>query len=92
MSSIDYMKDATVREYYHRWELNPTISGQNRLDFYKFVKACFKVDTRLDIDYLKPALYDSFHEQYDEKRYDEFIHRVVILFEHLRDFQNTSLP
>jgi len=92
MSNINYMNDATVRQYYDRWELDPTLLGRNRFDFYKFVKACFNVDTKLDIEYLKASLYDSFHEKYDEKTYDEFVGEVVILFEHLRDFQNTSLP
>jgi hypothetical protein len=92
MPSVNYMKDATVKEYYERWALLPKLLGQEKEYFYQFVKACLKMDRKLDIDYLKGALYDSFHEQYDEKYYDEFVYEVVVLFEHLRNFSNTTLP
>jgi hypothetical protein len=65
---------------------------QSQQIVYRFVKACLEVDSRLDIDYLKSALYDSFSGKYDEKRYDEFTNDVIVLFEHLRDFYNTTLP
>lgn len=92
MPSVNYMNDDTVRKYYRKWELSPTSHSMDREDFYKFVKACLMVDKRLDLDYLKLALYDSFNEKYDEKYYDEFTHNTVVLFEHLRDFANTTLP
>jgi len=92
MASINYMKDKVVREYYDKWELLPKLTGREKIYFYQFVKACLGVDRKLDIDYLKDALYDSFHEQYDENTYDEFRDEVIVLFEHLRDFANTDLP
>jgi len=92
MPGINYMKDETALAYYKVWALIPSLLGRDRENFYKFVKACLKIDRKLDIDYLKLVLYDSFHEQFDEKHYDEFTSDVVILFEHLRDFYNTTLP
>ena len=93
MRSINYMEDDTVKKYYKKWALYPTSTHiLDRQNFYKLVKACLSVDKRLDIDYLKLALYDSFHEKYDEKYYDEFKHEIIVLFEHLRDFTNTTLP
>jgi len=92
MSSINYMKDETVRNYYEKWALNPTLLGWDRENFNKFVKACFRVDKQLDIDYLRLALYDSFHDQYDEGDYVKFTGDVVVLFEQLRDYENTTLP
>ena len=86
------MKDETVRQYYEKWTLLPALLGKEKEYFYQFVQACLRLDRRLDIDYLKGALYDSFHEQYDEKTYDEFCYEVIALFEHLRDFSNTNLP
>ncbi len=92
MPSINYMRDDTVKKYYRIWDLSPTTHGADKENFYKFVKACLRIDKKLDIDYLKLALYDSFHDRYDEKYYDEFCFQTVVLFEHLRDFANTKLP
>ena len=92
MPSVNYMKDDTVKKYYEKWAFSPTTHAMDRENFYKFVKACLRIDKRLDIDYLKLSLYDSFREKYDEKYYDEFTHDIVVLFEQLRDFANTSLP
>ncbi len=92
MPSVNYMKDDTVRKYYEKWAFSPQLLGREKEYFYQFVKACLRVDKKLDIDYLKTALYDSFHEQYDEERYDEFTYEVVVLFEHLNNFSNTTLP
>ena len=91
MQSINYMKDAMVRQYYEWWILNPVTHGHDKEKFYKFVKACLNVDKRLDISYLKLALYDSFYKIYEEEYYDRFQSDIVILFEHLRDFANTNL-
>ena len=85
------MSNKKVKAYYEKWELNPTLLGIQREYFYKFVKACLEVDKLASIEYLKSALYDSFHDKYDEKAYDELTFQVVVLFEHLRDFYNTTL-
>ena len=50
------------------------------------------MDKRPDIDFLKLALYDSFSGEYDEERYDEFTHEIIVSFEHLRNFYSTTLP
>ena len=92
MASINYMNDQAVRKYYNQWELLPQLTGWEKTVFYKFVKACLGVDRKLDIDYLKGALYDSFHEKYHDSTYDNFKHEVIVLFETLRDFANTDLP
>jgi len=92
MTNSNYMKNDKVKAYYEKWELNPTLLGIQREYFYKFVKACLEVDKRASIEYLKLALYNSFHDKYDEKDYDEFMFEVVVLFEDLRDFNNTTLP
>lgn len=92
MPSVNYMNDDTVKKYYRKWAASPTNHPADTENFYKFVKACLAVDNELNTEYLKLALYESFHEKYDEKYYDEFIHEKVVLFEHLRDFSNTTLP
>ena len=92
MSSINYMKDDTVKRYYRQWAASPTTHPMDMEKFYQFVKACLKVDNELNTEYLKDALYESFHGRYEENYYDEFKHKTVVLFEHLRDFANTPLP
>ena len=92
MQSINYMKDERIKNYYGKWADNPLLTQQYKEYFYQFVKACLEVDKRASSEYLKLALYDSFHEKCDEKYYDEFTYNVVVLFEHLRDFSNTTLP
>ena len=92
MPSVNYMKDETVKHYYERWASSPRTHTTDREWFYKFVKACLRLDNTLDTQYLRLALYDSFHDKFDEKYYDEYTSDMVILFEHLRDFANTSLP
>jgi hypothetical protein len=91
MPSIDYMKAKKPRRYYEIWADNPLFTQQYKEYFYKFVKACIEVDKKPDTEYLKLALYDSFHEQYDKKQYNEFTDEVIILFEHLINFSNTTL-
>jgi hypothetical protein len=73
-------------------ELNPSLLGKDKEYFYRFVKACLETDRQASVEYLKLALYDSFHDKDDEKYYDEFQYEVIALFEHLRDFNNTTLP
>ena len=92
MSGFNYMEDKKVRDCYEKWALNPVLHGVEKEYFYKFVKACLEVDKSPSIDKLKLALYDSFHAQYSEERYDEFQYETVVLFEHLRNFHNTTLP
>ncbi|MGB2876651.1 MAG: hypothetical protein WBB97_01275 [Dehalococcoidales bacterium] len=93
MTSINYMNNDKVKAYYEKWELNPTLLGIQREYFYKFVKACLEVDKRASTEYLQLALYDSFHDKYDDEReYDELKVKVVVLFEDLRDFHNTTMP
>ncbi len=92
MSSINYMKDKRVRSYYDKWAVTPLLTQQYGEYFFEFVKACLEVDKRPSIEYLKLALSDSCIGKYDEKRYDEFTYEIIVLFEHLRDFYNTTLP
>ena len=92
MSSINYMKDKKVIGYYEMWAEYPLLHDRYKDYFYKFVKACLEVDKRPSSEYLKLALYDSFSAKYDEKRYDEFVGDVIVLFEHLINFYNTTLP
>ncbi|MFC2017248.1 hypothetical protein ACFLUD_02410 [Chloroflexota bacterium] len=92
MPSINFMEDKQVQDYYQMWAKSPRTHPTDKEWFYKFVKACLKLDKKLDISYLKLALYDSFHNKYDEKYYDEYTSDIIILFEHLRDFANTTIP
>jgi hypothetical protein len=86
------MNDETVRIYYKKWAASPTSHPSDTENFYKFVKAYLAVDRELNTEFLKLALYDSFHEKYSEEHYDKFKHKTVVLFEQLRDFANTNLP
>ena len=98
MAVKNYMDDETVRKYYQTWALSPTTHPMDMEKFYKFVKACVRfaghedLGRKLDISYLRLHLYDSFHDKYNEEYYDEFTHKIVVLFEHLRDYENTTLP
>jgi hypothetical protein len=92
MPSVNYMKDETVRSYYNKWTVTPLLTQQYAEYFYQFVKACLRLDTKLDISHLNDALYDSFYKQYkNKKQYDKFATEIVILFEHLRNFSNITL-
>ena len=98
MVTNNYMRDETVRKYYEAWALSPTTHPADMEKFYKFVKACIRfvgqgdLGKKLDISYLRLHLYDSFHDKYTQEYYDEFTHKIVSLFEHLRDYENTTLP
>jgi len=94
----NYMIDETVRKYYEAWARSPTTHPLDRQRFYQFVKACINhvghgdLGRKLDISYLKLSLYDSFHDEYNEEYYDEFVHDIAVLFEHLRDYEDTAFP
>jgi hypothetical protein len=98
MAVKNYMDDETVRKYYQTWALSPTTHPMDMEKFYKFVKACVRfaghedLGRKLDITYLRAHLYDSFHDKYTEEYYDKFTHKIVVLFEHLRDYEDTTLP
>lgn len=92
MSNINYMENERVRSYYDKWTVTPLLTQQYAEYFYKFVKACLEVDKRPSIEYLKSALYDSFHDTYDPENYVEFDSEVIEVFERCRDFANTTLP
>lgn len=98
MTAKNYMNDVTIRKYYQRWALSPTIHAADMENFYKFVKACVRfvghgdLGRKLDISHLRAHLYDSFHDKYTREDYDEFTHKIVVLFEHLRDYEDTTLP
>ena len=100
----NYMMDKNVKRYYEVWARSPTIHPFDMRNFYKFVKACVNhvgsgdLGRKLSIDILKLSLYDSFHEKYNDRKkyteeaYDEFVHKIVVLFEHLRDYEDAKLP
>jgi hypothetical protein len=93
MASVDYMKDEKVKAYFNWWASSPrTEHPRHKELFYKFVKACLEVDKTLDAQYLRLALYDSFHNVMDEKSYDKYRHNILVWFEDLVDFANTTFP
>ena len=94
----NYMADPNVRKYYDRWKTSPTSHPLDMRNFYKFVKACVQfaghedVRKKLDTSILRLHLYDAFHEQYSEENYDKFTHKIIVLFETLLDYEDTTFP
>jgi len=100
MPEKNYMQDQDVRGYYDRWRKSPTLLDHpNDIEkFYKFVKKCVSFaghkDTRkkLDTSILRLHLYDDLHGKYSEDYYDKITHEIIVLFEHLLEYEDTTLP
>jgi hypothetical protein len=85
-----------IEKYYRRW-INGAALLEHILDrerFYSFVKACIRY-SRQDIHagWLRYLLERDLPKRYNNKQYcDEIIQEIVILFEHLLDFNKTYFP
>lgn len=96
----NYMQDQNVRGYYDRWIHRETLidHASDRERFYKFVKACVdyaghkNLRRKLDTSILRLSLYDDLHSRYSEKAYDDITHEIVVLFEEVRDYEDTPFP
>jgi len=96
----NYMQDANVKKYFDRWINTPTPLGHpsDTRRFYQFVKACVdyaghpNLSRKLSIHSLKLSLYDALHDKYPETAYENLVNEIVILFEHLIDYEDTVYP
>lgn len=94
----NYMADKNVKTYYEVWARSPYKHPLDMERFYKFVKVCVNcvgrghLGRKLDVSYLEASLYDSFRGNHNEESWDKFRHEIVVLFEHLRDYEDTELP
>ena len=98
---MDYMQDSEISKFYKEWRHGAT-SFDHILDrerFYRFVKSCVrhvgKGDLRreLDIDILKAYLYDDLAElrQNNYPAYEKEVHKIIVLFETLLEYEDTNL-
>jgi len=96
----NYMQDDNVKKYFNQWINSPTPLGHpfDTRRFYQFVKACVdyagrpNLRRKLSIDILKLSLYDALHDKYSEKAYENLGDEIVILFEHIIDYEDTVYP
>ena len=95
-----YMDDDNVRKYYDMWISSPTLLDHpmDEKRFYKFVKACIdyagheNVARKLDTSILRLHLYDDLHDRCSKEYYDEITHKIIVLFEHLPNYEDTAFP
>ena len=91
-----YRMPKLVEKYYSVWINGPALLG-HPLDngrFYKFVKACLRYSRkRVHEEWLRYFLERDLKERYTNEQYrDELISELMILFQHILDFNRVSFP
>ena len=100
MMKTNYYMHELIKKYYTRWINGPTLMEHvlDRERFYRFVKACIRYSrhwkAREDIhgSWLRYFLERDLSRRYSEQYLDEIIHEIVVLFEHILEFNKTSFP
>ena len=95
MTKKNYYMPELIEKYYKGWINGPTLL-EDRLDrdrLYRFVKACIRYSRRhIDTGWLRHFLKRDLAKRYSEQYRDEIIMEILILFEHIINFNKTSFP
>ena len=92
----EYRMPKLIEKYYRMWANGPTLleHPSDRDRFYGFVKACIRYSRRrLHGAWLRYFLERDFQKRGpDTEQIDQLISEVVILFEHILDFNKAEFP
>ena len=84
-----------IEKYYRAWINGRTLLEDyaDRERFYKFIKACRRYARQnIDVEWLRYFLERDICKCYNEQYRDESIHKILVLFFHILEFNKTIFP